>query len=74
MASPRGALISSHLWPEQSYQLLCATPTAHWLEYADWWNAILKTPLTIENGVAMPTGRAGSGMEWDERVVEQYLV
>jgi mandelate racemase len=44
--------LSSHLWPELSAQLLCATPTAHWLEYADWWNPILKEPLQIENGLA----------------------
>jgi len=28
--------VSNHLWPEISAQLMCATPTAHYLEYADW--------------------------------------
>ena len=29
-------------------ELLCVTPTAHWLEYADWWNPILTDPLEIQ--------------------------
>ena len=28
--------VSSHLWPELSAHLLSVTPSAHWLEYADW--------------------------------------
>ena len=39
IASTRGLRVSNHLWPEISAQLLSVTPTAHWLEYADWWNA-----------------------------------
>jgi mandelate racemase len=57
LGAAHGIRISNHLWPELSAQLLCATPTAHWLEYADWWNPILKEPLQIENGLA----RFGSG-------------
>ena len=40
----KGIRVSNHLWPEVSAQLLCVTPTAHWLEYADWWNPILRNP------------------------------
>ena len=46
LAQAEGVRVSSHLWPEISAQLLCVTPTAHWLEYADWWNPILSDPLT----------------------------
>lgn len=38
---------------EASAPLLCCTPTAHWLEYADWWNPILRQTLRIENGMAI---------------------
>jgi mandelate racemase len=41
LAHARGIPVSSHLWPELSARLLCCTPTAHWLEYTDWWNPIL---------------------------------
>jgi mandelate racemase len=65
--------LSSHLWPELSTHLLCVTPTAHWLEYADWWNPILLEPLTLTVGAATPDHRPGSGMEWNEDHVAQYL-
>ena len=46
---------------------------AHWLEYADWWNPIVAEPLHIENGLAMPSGHAGSGVSWNEKAVNEYL-
>src|SRR5438309_321335 len=62
------------LWPEISAQLLCATPTAHWLEYADWWNPILKDPLHVKNGTVCLDGVIGSGVEWNEEAVARYSV
>ena len=69
-----GIRLSSHLWPEISAQLLCATPTGHWLEYADWWNPVVKEPLRIEKGMACVEGVLGSGVEWNEDAVSRYLV
>ena len=63
---------SSHLWPEVSAQLLAVTPTAHWLEYADWWNPILADPLTLTDGQARFDGVIGSGVEWNNSAVERY--
>jgi len=73
LAQTKGIRLSNHLWPEISAQLLCATPTAHWLEYADWWNPIMDEPLTIENGMANVAGATGSGVSWNESAVEGYL-
>ena len=56
--------MSNHLWPEISAQLLDVTPTAHWLEYADWWNPVLTEPLRIVNGEADTRGVIGSGVSW----------
>ncbi len=53
LAHAKGMRVSNHLWPEISARLLCCTPTAHWLEYADWWNPILAEPLHIEKGMAI---------------------
>jgi mandelate racemase len=64
--------ISSHLWPELSAQLLCLTPTAHWLEYADWWNPILREPLVIERGMAHVEHSTGTGVAWNESAVERF--
>ena len=47
LADAHGIRISTHLWPEISAHLLAVTPTAHWLEYADWWNPILRDPLQV---------------------------
>jgi mandelate racemase len=67
-----GIRLSSHLWPEISAQLLCATPTAHWLEYADWWNAVISTPLQVENGLASVEGVVGTGIEWNEEGLSRF--
>jgi mandelate racemase len=72
IAEVRGLRVSNHLWPEISAQLLSVTPTAHWLEYADWWNPIVAEPLKIENGMTNATSVVGTGVEWNEEVVNRY--
>jgi mandelate racemase len=67
-----GIRLSSHLWPEVSAQLLCVTPTAHWLEYADWWNPILREPLVVENGVARVDQAVATGVAWNDKAVERF--
>ena len=74
MAAVYGIPCSNHLWPEISAHLLCATPTAHWLEYADWWNPILQQPLTIEHGMTQVSTLPGSGIRFEEAAVERYTV
>jgi len=72
LAQTWGVPVSSHLWPEISARLLCCTPTADWLEYADWWNPILIHPLRLEGGLALCDDAPGSGVEWDEDAVARY--
>ena len=75
LAAPKGILISTHLWSEISTQMLCVTPTAHWLEYSDWWNPILKEPLQLnKNGFAVVDNVVGSGVEWNEGAVNRFIV
>ena len=66
VATANGIEMSSHLMPEISAHLLCATPTGHWLEYVDWANAIVEEPLIIRDGMVLTSDRAGSGIAWDE--------
>jgi mandelate racemase len=73
MAQLYGIPLSSHLWPEVSAQLLCATPSAHWLEHVEWWNPILKEPLHVQDGMAQVSQRPGSGVEFNEEAVQRYL-
>jgi len=72
MAHARSIPVSSHLWPEISAQLLCCTPTAHWLEYAGWWNTVIAEPLRIEKGMAMADRAIGTGVEWNEEAVKRF--
>ena len=64
--------MSSHLYPEISAHLLAATPTAHWLEYVDWMNPILESPLKIENGAAAVSDQPGVGLTWNAEMVRRY--
>jgi mandelate racemase len=74
LAEAHGLRLSNHLFIEISTHLLCATPTAHWLEYAEWFNPIIAQPLSIKDGCAIPADRPGSGVEWNEDAVKRYLV
>jgi mandelate racemase len=74
MADVAGIPVSSHLWPELSLQLLCLTATAHWLEYADWWNLIVSNPLRIESGMAVAHDAPGCGVEWNEEAISRCMV
>jgi hypothetical protein len=61
--SPRrtASRLSNHLWPEISAQLMSATPTAHFLEYANWWNPVLAEP---QNAFATRRQQSGSIPDW----------
>jgi mandelate racemase len=66
--------MSSHLYPETSAHLLAATPTCHFLEYADWADVLLQQPLAVVDGSAIVPQRPGSGMVWDTDAVERFRI
>ena len=72
LAAAHRVPMSSHLFPKVSAHLLAATPTADWLEYVDWADAIVQEPLKIVDDMAVPPDRPGSGLDWDVRAVERY--
>jgi len=74
LAEAHSIPLSSHLFGEIDCHLLSAAPTAHWLEYVDWFRPILAQPLEVVKGFATPDDCPGSGIEWDERAVARYLV
>jgi mandelate racemase len=74
IAESAGLPISSHLFPEVSAHLLAASPTCHWLEYIDWAEPILAEPVRIENGSAVIADAPGSGIAWNEAMVQRCLV
>jgi len=72
LAAEHRMAMSSHLFPEVSAHLLSATPTAHWLEWVDWADAIVEEPLRIIDGEAVTPDRSGNGLRWNARAVERY--
>jgi mandelate racemase len=72
LAAAHRIAMSSHLFPEVSAHLLAATPTAHWLEYVDWANAIVEQPLQIADGFAVVPDRPGNGLTWNASAVERF--
>lgn len=72
LAAARGTKMSSHLYPEVSAHLLTVTPTAHWLEYVDWVNAVVEEPLRIADGNAILSARPGNGLVWNEDAIRRY--
>ncbi|HYE75988.1 MAG TPA: mandelate racemase, partial [Blastocatellia bacterium] len=59
-------------FPEISAHLLAVSPTAHWLEYVDFANPILKEPAKIVDGKAIISNSPGIGLEWNEDAVRAY--
>jgi mandelate racemase len=74
LAQAAGVEMSSHLFPEVSCHLLAATPTCHWLEYVDWADALLEQPAQIKDGHVVVPAVPGTGIKWDEKAVQRYLV
>ncbi len=74
LGAAHGIRLSNHLFVEVSTHLLCVTATAHWLEYAEWFNPVLAQPLAVVDGCAQLDERPGSGIEWDEAAVARFLV
>jgi mandelate racemase len=74
IAAAQGIPMSSHLLPEVSAHLLAATPTAHWLEYVDWADAILEQPLEIKDGYALIPDRPGAGLSWNLSAIKHLRV
>lgn len=72
LADVAGTEMSSHLFHEVSAHLLAATPTAHWIEYVDWADAILEQPLRVTDGYVTPPDRPGTGLTWNADAVAHF--
>jgi mandelate racemase len=73
-ASVAGMPMSSHLSPEFSAHVLSASPTRHWLEFMDWGQDLLETPVVPHGGVARPHNTPGAGTDFREAVLTKYIV
>ena len=74
IAALAGIPMSSHLSPEFSAHVLAATPTRHWLEFMDWGQELIESPVIPAKGIAMPTDKPGAGMDFREAVLARHIV
>lgn len=74
IAAVAGIQVSTHLYPEFAAHLMRATETAHWLEWQDWADPVVKQPFTVRDGKIEIPNRPGAGIEWDEAAVKRYAI
>jgi mandelate racemase len=74
IAGAAGVPISTHLYPEIAAHVMRATETAHWLEWQNWADPILRKPFEVRDGLLHIPDAPGVGLEWDEAVVEASRV
>jgi mandelate racemase len=72
LAEAAGLQLSSHIFQEVSAQLMCVTPTAHWIEYVNMADPILAEPAIVSEGKIVVSQKPGSGLDWDEKAVAKY--
>ena len=72
IAGAAGIPMSTHLYPEVAAHVMRVTETAHWLEWQDWADPILKRPYEIRNGLLHIPDVPGVGLEWNEEAVSRY--
>ena len=66
--------VSSHLFTEFSAHLMSVTPTAHWLEYMSWGDAVLEAPVAVNDGMICPSPAPGAGITWNEEGISRYAL
>jgi len=72
IAGTAGVPMSTHLYPEVAAHVMRVTETAHWLEWQDWINPLLKTPYRMVDGALQVPDVPGVGLEWDEEAVRAH--
>jgi mandelate racemase len=73
IAGAAGIPVSTHLYPEVAAHVMRVTETAHWLEWQDWADPILKRPYEIRDSELHIPDLPGVGLEWDEKAVSANL-
>ena len=73
IAGAAGIPVSTHLYPEVAAHVMRVTETAHWLEWQDWANPILKQLYEIRDSELQIPDVPGVGLEWDEKAVSANL-
>jgi mandelate racemase len=73
IAGAAGVPMSTHLYPEVAAHVMRVTETAHWLEWQDWADPILRSPYRMKDGSLHIPDVPGVGLEWNEDAVVANL-
>jgi mandelate racemase len=73
IAGAAGIPMSTHLYPEVAAHVMRVTETAHWLEWQDWADPILREPYGIRDGMLHIPDVPGVGLDWNEDAVAAHL-
>src|ERR1700726_28816 len=74
IAGAAGIPMSTHLYPEVAAHVMRVTETAHWLEWQDWADPILREPYGIRDSLLHISDLPGVGLEWNEDAVRAHTV
>ncbi|WP_246791844.1 enolase C-terminal domain-like protein [Burkholderia perseverans] len=74
LADAASLSVSTHNYQEISAHLMAVTPTAHWLQYYDYADLVLREPMRIVDGNAIPNETPGNGIDWNPEAVARYRV
>jgi mandelate racemase len=69
IAGAAGVPISTHLYPEVAAHVMRVSESAHWLEWQDWANPILRRPYEVKDSMLHIPDLPGVGLEWDEDAI-----
>jgi mandelate racemase len=73
IAAAAGVPVSTHLYPEVAAHMMRVTETAHWLEWQDWVNPLIREPYEVRDGYLQVPDRPGIGIEWDEDSIRHHM-
>jgi len=74
VAGAAGIPVSTHLYPEIAAQMMRVTETAHWLEWQNWADPVLKHPYVVADGKLHIPDVPGVGLEWNEKTIADHLI
>jgi L-alanine-DL-glutamate epimerase-like enolase superfamily enzyme len=74
LAECHNVAIAPHFLMELHVGLVCAVPNSLWLEYIPQLDAIARSRVQIDGGMAFPSTASGLGIEWDWPAIEALTV
>jgi L-alanine-DL-glutamate epimerase-like enolase superfamily enzyme len=74
MAAAAGLVVAPHVSPELSVTVAAAVSNSVFVEYIPQMEPILKRPVMMQNGAAMPLDTPGHGIEFDAHELDRFTV